>query len=302
MADAVQPSFAEWMRTEYVPIRGGSPDEGGSPAAADPTEPEGQGDTAETQNGLYKDVLEGVPEEYHGPLTEKLKGMDAKATQKFQSHSERVKPYEDAGVFDADPEVVTGYLNLNTALEAAVGGDEQAQQQVHEWWDQVGDALGFYEDGEGGSENGSEPQDILDLDPQGLQDLVAKQTAEAVNPILERLDQQEQEKLLNEERENLMKDIREMREQNPGLTDEDQEDILGLAFQHGQDSDNPLQVGLEKFKKIVSRGESNLFAEKLNQPGPAEGGGMPNTAAPIPTSENAKELALERLKQMSATQ
>ena len=259
----------------------------------------GQGAPAESP-GLYKEVLDGVPEEFHPQLVEKLKGMDAKATQKFQSHSERVKPYEEAGVFDADPEQLTGWLNLSQALEAAANGDEQAQKQVHEWWDGLGDQLGFYEEEKGSPEDG--PTDILDLDPKSLEDMVAKQTAEAVNPILERLEAQEQQQALAEAQEELQNDIRKLREEEPNLTDEDMDDILGLAYQHGQDSDNPLQVGLEKFKKIVARGESDLFASKVNQPGPAEAGGMPNTAAPVPTSENAKELALERLKQMSTVQ
>lgn len=270
------------------------------PGAAPPTEgapaEPGQGAPAETP-GLYAEVLEGVPSEFHAPLIEKLKGMDAKATQRFQQLSEQSKPYQDAGVFDADPEDLSSWLNLSQALEAAAGGDKDASQAVSQWISDVSGQLGLEGGGTGEAEQNGDAQDLLDLTPQKLQEMIA----EGTKPLMERLDQQEQEKMLNEARQGITDEISQLRKDNPNLTDEDEKYVLALAWQFGQDEENPIQTGFEEFKKLVARGESDLFAQKVSQPAPAEAGGMPNTAAPVPTSENAKELALERLKQMSAT-
>ncbi|MEK7077332.1 MAG: hypothetical protein AAB967_03830 [Patescibacteria group bacterium] len=56
----------------------------------------------------------------------------------------------------------------------------------------------------------------------------------------------------------------------------------------------------EAFYKLCLK-YADLFKQKIEQPAPAEGGGLPDTSAPTPTSENAKELAMERLKQLQAT-
>lgn len=271
--------------------------EAGSVQPAAPAEgaQPGQGAPAESQNnGLYADVLDGIPNEYHESLTERLKGMDAKATQRFQQLSERSKPFEEAGVFDADPEELSSWLNLSGALEDAANGDEKAKEAVQEWVSGLSEQLGFGQEDPSSAEDG----DLLDLTPGKLEELVAQQSAKAIEPLMERLDQQEQEKALSEARNELSEQVQKLREANPGLTDDDVDDIYGLAYIHGQDAEDPIAEGFERFKRMVSRGESNLFEQKLGQPAPAEAGGMPNTSAPVPTSENAKDLAMERLKQM----
>lgn len=278
----------------------------GAPA---PTEgaPQDPGQGAPETPGLYQDVLEGVPSEYHESLIERLKDMDGKATQKFQSHAERVKPYEEAGILDADPESLTGWMNLSGAIESALGDptrgiapDPEAQQAVSQWWEQLGDQLGLFEE-EGGEGTGQEAQDLLDLTPQKLEELIGSQIGKATQPLLQRMEQQEQEKIQAEAQQQVKSDLAALREKHPNLTDEDEKYIMAFAWQFGQEAQDPIQTGFEEFQRVVSRGENNLFEQKVNQPSPVEAGGRPNTQAPAVTSENAKELALERLHQMQAT-
>lgn len=272
------------------------------PATPDPGTEPGQGVPAESQNGLYADVLEGIPNEFHESLTERLKGMDAKATQKFQQHSERVKPYEEAGVFDADPEELTSWLNLSQALARAMGDpasgqapDEQAKEAVREWLDGVSGELGFNKES---PEAGEGEGDLFDLTPKKLEEMITSQIAKANEPLIERFQEAEQQQAIQEAQQELNQQMSALREKYPDITDEDAEDIYGLAYLHGQDADDPISAGFERFKRMADRGETNLFQEKIQQPAPAEAGGMPNTGAPVPTSENAKDLAMERLKQM----
>lgn len=281
---------------------------GGAPGAeapgADPTEP-GQGSTPETPD-LYSEILDGIPGEYHQTLSERLKEMDGKATQKFQSHAERVKPYEEAGVFDADPERLSGWMNLESAIGAALGDpdrgvapDPAAQQEVAQWVEQLGEQLGIFEDdGDTGSEGA---QDLLDFTPDQLEEMIGGRVTQATQPLLARMEQQEQDRLQEEAKAEVTGQMQSLRQQHPNLTDADQEDIMGLAFLHGQESDDPISVGFEHFQRMAARGENNLFAQKVDQPAPAEGGGLPNTAAPSFEPGSEKEHALERLRQMQAT-
>lgn len=259
-----------------------------------PQEP-GQGAPAETDGGLYGPILDGIPNEYHEQLTQRLKENDAKATQRFQQLSERSKPFEDAGVFDSEPEQLQGWLNLSNALEAAVGGDQQAQQDVRQWWEGLGQQLGF--DGEETGQE-SQAQDLLDLTPDKLQEMIA----ESVNPLVERFEQQEQQQQLDDAKAEIQGSLDKILKENPKLDrEEDGQRIMALAYVYGQDSDDPVQAGFEEFKSLVARGESELFEKKIDQPAPAEGGGMPGSQATPVTSENSKELAMERLKQLQAT-
>jgi hypothetical protein len=272
----------------------------GAPEGA-PQQEQGQG--APETPGLYQEVLEGVPNEYHESLIERLKEMDGKATQRFQSQAEKVKPYEEAGILDADPEVLSGYLNLAQALDGAVSGDQEATQAVEQWWGELGEQLGFFEEGQEGTgeQQQQAAQDLLDLTPQDLQQMVSEKTAEAINPLLERFEQQEQEQLVNEAKQELQDSLSKLRAEHQNLTDDDEKYILALAWQFGQDADDPLAAGFQEFPRLVSRGEANLFESKVNTPQAPEGGGVPNTAAPVPNSENAKQLATERLQQLTQT-
>jgi hypothetical protein len=264
------------------------------PAEATPAE--GQGQEGQSQDGLYNDILAGIPEQYHDTLTEQLKAKDANFTQKFQANSEKWKPYEEMGLQDTDPELVGSWMNLNQLVEQAQTGNPQAVQEVQEWWNSLGEALGF--SGEDATEAGEEVASELEMTPEQIQQMIEQGVEKAVSPLQQTMQQQQQEQQLNEAKSQIQEQLSHIREENPGLTDRDEQAILALAFQAGENgSKDALKDGFEEFKEIGSRGEKELFEQKLAQPRPAEGAGMPNVRQPVPTSENVKELATERLKQ-----
>ena len=271
-----------------------------SEEAAQPVE--GQGADTPEGNDLYTAFLDGVPAEIHDQVIPALKAQDAEFTKRFQSLSERTKPFDELGVFDRDIEEVGSYLNLATALEAAQSGDDQAQAAVYEWWDSIGDTLGFYETGGVGEESDSEFDVDDDFDPYDksqLTQLLADQIAEHVGPIAQfvenqEMTQQEQEAMAQAEAE-VSGQIDELLAEHD-LSEDVLQEVLELAEMF-IDSDNPVMAGFEKYQSLVGKGEANLFQEKLNQPGTPEGSGPAAMTPDAVTSENVKEKVLERLNQ-----
>jgi len=273
-----------------------------SEEAAQPVE--GQGADAPEGNDLYTAFLDGVPAEIHEQVIPALKAQDAEFTKRFQSLSERTKPFDELGVFDRDVEEVGSYLNLATTLEAAQQGDQQAQEAVYEWWDSIGDALGFYEGQSDGEESDSDRDVDDDFDPYDrnqLTKLLADQIAEQVGPIAEFVEQQamtqqEQEALASAEAE-VVGQIEALQSEH-NLSDDVLQEVLELAEMFVE-ADNPVQAGFEKYQSLVGKGEANLFQEKIQQPGTPEGSGPAAMTPDAITSANVKEKVLERLNQQT---
>lgn len=281
------------MSEEAQPVEAAEPVE-----AVDAVEVEGQG--ADDSSGLYADYLSDIPEEYHGKVVESLKAKDADFTRRFTAKADQWKPYEELGVNKVDPEQLGGWLNLNSALEAAAGGDEQASENVYSWWEQLGEELGFYADGE--SPEGGEAEEFDPFDPKNIESLVSQQIQQAVSPLMENMSKQEQAQLEQQAAESVSQLAESLKSENPGLSDSDIDDIFELALPHMEDAESPeaaIQAGFEKFKSLVSRGENDLFAKKLEQPSVPEGSGTPNTAPDNPTLANVKDKALEMARAMA---
>jgi hypothetical protein len=274
---------------------------------------EGQGAESEQGNELYAEFLDGVPEDLHETLTERLKAKDADFTKKFQSRAEQLKPFEEMGILEQSPEALGQYLQLDQAMQAAQQGDEQAIEAVYQWWDQVGDVLQFYEQGDGdeGEAGGSDEFDPLDMDKDAFDKAVQAKVEEIVGPLQETVmtqQQREQEAAEMEEANQVVEQWKsEVQEKFPDVfKGEDGEavmdEVMGLATMF-TDAENPIMAGLEKYQSLVSKGEAGLFERKLEQPNVPEPGGRADTTPPqIRTMKDAKEAALEYLnngKQMT---
>lgn len=272
-----------------------------SEEAAQPVE--GQGAEAPQGNDLYSPFLEGVNPDIHDQVVTALKAQDAEFTKRFQSLSERTKPFEEGGLLDADPEVLGSYKTLADYVDAAESGDEEAAAAVYEWWDSVGDALGFYEAGEDTDDAEVEfGEDFDPYDPSQLSELLARQVEEQVGPIAEFVEQQamtqqEQEMLATAEAE-IQGQIDDLRAQYD-ISDEDLSEVLELAEMFVETTDNPVQAGFEKYQSLVSKGENNLFQKKLDQPGTPEGSGPAATTPEPVTAANVKDKVRERLEQQT---
>jgi hypothetical protein len=276
-----------------------------APKAPEVEAAEAQG-AESTGSELYSAFLEGVPEEIHDQVIGALKAQDAEFTKKFQSRSERVKPFEELGILDQDPQAVGQYLQLDQAIAAARQGDEQAQEAVYQWWDKVGEALEFYESGEGGGEGEdvSEELDPLEMDAKTFQEAVQRQVEQQVGPIAQHLQAQQQaeaqQQALAEANDQIDGWISEIKSANPSVFEGEAgeqalEEVLTLSELYiGED--NPVAAGFAKYQSLVSKGEAGLFAQKQQQPQVPEGAGKPNTAPAIPTMKNARDVALEYVR------
>ena len=268
---------------------------------------EGQGAASGEGKDLYASFLDGVPEEIHDQVIPALKAQDAEFTKKFQSRSERVKPFEELGILDADPGQVGQYLQLDQAIAAAQQGDAEAQEAVYQWWDQVGEALQFYDGEDSGSDElGGDEDDFdpLDMDSKSFQEAVRKQVEAAVGPIAQQLQTREQQEAMQQEEQQAQQQvdawISEVKSANSTVFEGENGDavldeVLNLASLF-TDEENPVAAGFQKYQELVSKGEAGLFAKKQNQPNVPEGAGRPDTNPPVPTMANAKDVALQYVR------
>ena len=228
-----------------------SPDAQPEPAeAVEPVEAEdGQG--TDESSGLYDDYLSDIPDEFHEKVIDGFKAKDADFTRRFTAVSDKWKPYDELGVGDTDPEQLGGWLNLDKALEAAQGGDEQANENVYSWWEQLGEQLGYYNGEEGKEESSEDEEDFDPFDPSNIEKMISEQVEKAVNPLQEAQTQQEQAQKEAEADQAVSEVTDKLKSDNPGLTDSDIDDILELSIPHMEGAESPeaaVAAGFEKFK------------------------------------------------------
>lgn len=262
---------------------------------------EGQGAESQSENDLYTGFLDGVSPEIHEQVIPALKAQDAEFTKRFQSLSEKTKPFEELGVFDSDPETVSSYLSLAEAMNGAQSGDSEAQAAVYEWWDQVGEQLGFYEQGLEGEDNSGEefdsdfPEDFDPYDAQQFSSLLENKVQETIAPLLEALQQTAVQQEQQEAIAQLDAQVKSVQEQH-GLSNEVMDEVQELAIMFA-DAENPIEAGYEKYKALIAKGEGSLFQKKIEQPQTPEGSGPANTTPEKITSENVREIFRQRLDQ-----
>lgn len=268
---------------------------------------EGQGAESGEETALYEPFLKDVPEEIHEQLLPALKAQNAEFTKKFQSSSERLKPFEEAGILDQDPAALGQYLQLDQAMVAAQEGDPQAIEAIYQWWDNVGEALKFYEgdDGEVGEGEDDEEFDLMDMTPEKFREAVRKEAQQMVQPLMEQNQSREEAEAqaAAEAEVTQVVDgwISEVKDANPEMFSGENgekvlEEVVELSLLH-TDAENPVQAGLERYKELVGRGETSLFQKKQEGQTPApEGAGRPATTPAHVTMKNAKDAALEYIR------
>lgn len=283
-----------------------------SDGAVQSAEPADQGAPAPEGNDLYGSYLQDVPEEHHEHVIAALKSQDAEITKRFQSQADRTKPFEELGVFDMEPDHVGQYLSLDQSMQAALEGDADAKEAVYQWWDQVGDALEFYEgdEGEPGEPGVDDDEfDLMDMDRQGFQSMLQQEISEAIGPLAQHLQSKEQQEAeqaaLQEADQQIGSWVDELKAAHPDVFGGENgeqvlDEVLELAELFAESSDNPVQAGFEKYQSLVSKGESSLFSQKAEQPAVPERQGPADTNAPAPTMKNARELALQHIHNAKA--
>lgn len=260
----------------------------------DAVEP-GQG-SEESPDALYADYLGDIPSEFHDKVIDGFKAKDADFTRRFTAVSDKWKPFED------HYENLPQWVELNETITAAQQGDQQANEAVQQWWEGMGEALGFYGENQQASEedSGDDDFDILDLDKNTLRQMMEEVVDGKVSPIAETIQSQQEQQLEQQAEQVISERLEALKSENPDLTDEDIDVICELGAPFAENSDDPIQQGFERFQQIVSRGESQLFSKKAGQPRAAEGPGAANTAPQDVTLDNVRALAMEKAKAMAS--
>jgi hypothetical protein len=256
---------------------------------------EGQG--AEGTTGLYD--LDSVPEELRSQLEPHLKAYDAQVTKKFQdaaNYRQQWEPYEELGLNQYDPESVAGLLQF-----AQMAEDDNAFAQ---WFEQTGQESGLFE---ALGYQKAESEDMGDgfegMNPEQIAAMVQEAVAQQMAPVNEQLTAQQQETLVREAEQEITDRLEQIKGDNPNLPEGADDAILRFAHSFAEDDEeDPIGKGFEEYQRIVSQGESGLFAQKAGQPGPVEGPGAASTSAePITSFDQAKAAAKVRLTQSQST-
>jgi len=260
----------------------------------------GEGDVQgdEATSGLYD--LDSVPQELREHVEPHLKAITRNVDSKFREASEYRKqwePYEQLGVNNMDPQALAGLLAF-----AETANDDEA---FAKWFEETGRDSGLFE--QLGYMKADEPfTDPGEFNPEQIAEMVKDAVAEQMAPVNEQLSQQQQEQIQREAEQQVVDTWAQIEADNPDLPDDAKDAVLrfALSYIEGDEDDigQAIGDGFEEYKRIVAQGESDLFAQKSNQPGPVEGPGSADTSAPRITSfEDAKAAAKERLEKSIAT-
>lgn len=222
-----------------------------------------QGGEATESGDLYD--INSVDPEYREHFAPHLKAVQSNVEKQFRDHAEFRKgwePYEELGLRDMDPTAVKQLLDF-----AQLANDPE---QFDGWLKNAAEERGILGD------NGAEDlglDEIDDLSPEKIKELVAEQTT----PIQEALEEQAKEQAVAKAEEEVTGTLKQIRDENPDLPENAEEAIEKLAYVYSDDSrlsvDDLLAKGFEDYKSLVGQGEKGLFAQKTEQPPPAEGAG-----------------------------
>jgi hypothetical protein len=233
-----------------------------------------------TDSGLYD--LDSVAPEEREQIVPHLKAIEGNVTKKFQeaaAYRKQWEPYEELGLNELEPEQLKGLLEF-----AAMANDPE---QFGQWWENAGKELGLFEKF-GGSED-SELDELEDLSPERVQELIAEQVGEKLSPVEEMLQKQQQDQQVAEAAKEVDEAMAQIRKDNASLFEGDAEAqkqveqrIARLAYAYADDSKlspgEMIQKGLEDYKEMIGEGENGLFKEKVDQPKPPEGPGAADTS------------------------
>jgi hypothetical protein len=248
--------------------------------SAEPAQlPEGQGEEA-SGSSPWETYLDRIPEDARDVATEAFREMEANANKKFESHAEFRKqwePLQETGINQLSPEEVSWLVQFRQALEQP--------DVMQQWWE------GY------AKENGltvAEAQAQAADDDFGFQDpsqQMEKLLEERMAPLMKKLEeydgrfqQQTQAQQQAEATQYIDGQIGALeKEHNEGNKfDDETKGLIELFAQKYVDSDamNAIPRGYADLQHLLNTNEKKALQGKLNQPPPAEGGGVPDVNPP----------------------
>lgn len=255
----------------------------------------GDGAAAQQDQGLQGAMpwnLDDHPEELRPYLAAELKKIEGGVTQRFQEAAEfrrQMEPLsplaEIEGLDQVPAEDLAGLVQFHQMA--------QDPEQFEDWWEQVGNELGFFDGSEGGGE-GAEGGEGGEEPPAWAKGLI------------DRLDQLEgglQERTQTDAERDALAEIdaemAQVRTDNSDLPWDDEEAavedrILQLAMSYGDDP-QAISKGLADYRAITGAGQAQLVDAAERGPAPALTGGSGDTAPDeVKGFDDAKAIAKQR--------
>lgn len=284
----VQPTYEEWLATEFLPIMGGEFQADEAPAS------EGQGDDSEQvseteDKGLYD--LSSVPEDQRQYVEPILKDIEGNVTKKLQSHAEYRKqwePYEELKVNEIEPNLMQELVSI-----AGIADDEQALQ---EWWKGLGSERGWYQEPNFEEDDDidweDDDDDLTDEDLQMFKQAIDEAIDQKTAPLMERAQEQEQEILNKRANETIDAELAKLKDEHG---DFNEKAVCRLALTY--EGPEAIQQGFKDYQELINGAQNGVFEGAAQKPASPEGPGR-NVSTPekITSFKEAGSAARERLK------
>lgn len=257
----------------------------------DPVQPDsGQG--AGVDGTPYAEYLNRIPEEVRGHVEPIFKEWDSNVTRRFQEHAEfrkQFEPYQPLGLTELSPDEVAWALQFR---QAAVSNPHA----IRDWYQEYGQQHGLIE---------TAPSSPAQPDPYAVEfeDPTIAALKQQLTPLQQQIEQmnawrqqQEEQARVTEARNYVETQMSELEVKHP--EEFNRRAVEGLVAQYiDTDPAHAVPRAFADWQHIRSQIEKDTLQDKVNQPPPAESGGIANGAAePIRTLADANRIALEQIR------
>lgn len=225
--------------------------------------------------------LESAPAELRPYLEEQLKGVAGKFGRKLEEHATYRKQWEPLekieGLRDMPPDEIEELLTFRNLFSAAMQGGEEEKKQFAEWWDEIGEHLELFDDGEEtgeeeGLEGGEEPPPWA----KGLMERLDSLEGE-IKPVRESISKGEQERRQSEAAAKVADDFKAIDPEGK-LTEEAKEEIAAFAVAFYGDKEDAVAQGFKRYQQLTGRAQGDLADSQLDAPDPAKPNGQAVTS------------------------
>jgi hypothetical protein len=284
MPDSVQPHRAMTAATFRVLLA-----EGRAPRIAGAETPEGQGDSGSTP-GVFDSYLQTVPEDGRETVAGYLKDAERTVNGRLSEAAQLKEtwgPYEQH-LADYREKYTPEELAQILAWHQQVSTDQDAYQQ---WLTEQARQAGLIE----AQQAQEDPEAPGDLTREEIQKLIDQQAQERLQPLQERLEAWETERLTDQQEQQIRSELGRLEgEHKMELTKDQQATVIDLGM--GHEGDDWVQAGFERFREITAAGQRLFIQQAQAQPTPPLAGGGAEALKPPTSFKEAGAMARERFR------
>lgn len=225
----------------------------------------------------YQEYLDRIPEQFRDEVEPIFKEWDGNVTRRFQESADFRKqwePLQETGIHELEPDAVSWLVQLHAALDQP--------DIMQQWWDSYAKEHGL------GAEQAPAEDQSIPLDEFGMPDSqqFEKLLEERLGPLSKQLEefgqrfqQSDQQAAQAEAQTYIDGQLSKLAQEHNNGTPFDSEtvDLIDRFASKYIDSDplNAIPKGYADLQKLLNQREQQVLQGKLNQPPPAETGGVP---------------------------